>query len=398
VSRAIGMDVHRDFCEVAIVVEGQVRSAVTDVFGVAGRRWLSALELPDDEHETVAGCLRHVDFLDAEVTLLDQAIAREALRSQDVLRLMTVHGVSVITATTFVAAIGDIRRFVSARKLVGYLGLAARVRQSGQGPARRGRITKQGSAAVRHVLVEAAWVAVRAPGPPRAFYERIRARRCPQVAAVATARKLASLFWCLLTRQQDYAFGQPSLTTRKTRRLELDAGAPSRKGQVRAGDGAHRDDIRDAERALALQAERAYRTTINDWKATGPNKTGASVTPGRIFMALKGTAARQTTSPDVCASLPSIACAHHQASHSSRRPTSPLDFHPSPGARGSNSTGLDTPRRGSVREPYGVRHARPGQCPPGPDRRGSRGPSREVLLAGGLDKRLTVRISSQSIV
>jgi transposase len=133
------------------------RPPVTDVFSVAGRRWLAALELPDDEHETVAGCLRHVDFLDAEVTLLDQAIAREALRSDDVLRLMTVPGVSVITASTFVAAIGDVRRFASARKLVGYLGLDARVRQSGQGPARHGRITKQGSAPVRHVLVEAAW-------------------------------------------------------------------------------------------------------------------------------------------------------------------------------------------------------------------------------------------------
>lgn len=274
------------------------RPPVSDVFGVAGRRWLAALELPDDEHETVAGCLRHVDFLDAEVALLDEAIAREALRSDDVLRLMTVPGVSVITASTFVAAIGDVRRFASARKLVGYLGLDARVRQSGQSPARHGRITKQGSAPVRHVLVEAAWVAVRAPGPLRAFYERIRARRCPQVAAVATARKLASLFWCLLTRQQDYAFGQPSLTARKIRRLELDAGAPSRKGQVRAGAGAHRDDVRDAERALALQAERAYRTTINDWKATGPNKAGASVTPGRASSRpSKGKAARQTTSP-----------------------------------------------------------------------------------------------------
>jgi transposase len=274
------------------------RPPVTDVFGVRGRRWLSTLELPEDEHETVAGCLRHVDFLDNEVCLLDQAIAREALTHDAVLRLMSVPGVSVITASTFIAAIGDIRRFSSARQLVGYLGLDPRVRQSGQSPARHGRITKQGSAPVRHVLVEAAWVAVRAPGPMRAFYERVRARRCPQVAAVATARKLASLFWCLLTREQDYAYGQPSLTARKIRKLELAAGAPSRKGQVRAGRGARRDDIRDAERALALQAERAYRRTITDWTATGPNKAGASVTPGRASSRpSKGKAARQTTSP-----------------------------------------------------------------------------------------------------
>jgi transposase len=70
-------------------------------------------------------------------------------------------------------------------------------------------------------------------------------------------RKLASLFWCLLTRQQDYAFGQPSLTRKKIRQLELAAGAPSRKGQVRAGAGDRTSAIRDAEHALALQAESA---------------------------------------------------------------------------------------------------------------------------------------------
>jgi transposase len=274
------------------------RPPVTDVFGVRGRRWLSALELPADESDTVAGCLRHIDFLDAEVRALDQAIAREALPKPEVLRLMTVPGVSVITASTFIAAIGDIHRFSSARQLVGYLGLDPRVRQSGPGPARHGRITKQGSAAVRHVLVEAAWTTVRAPGPMRAFYERVRARRSAQVAAVATARKLASLFWCLLTREQDYAFGQPSMTRRKVRKLELAAGAPSRKGQVRAGDGARNKQIRDAERALAIQAEDAYRRTIADWKVTRPEKSGASVTPGRApNRPSKGKAARQTTSP-----------------------------------------------------------------------------------------------------
>jgi transposase len=276
------------------------RPPVSDIFGVTGRRWLAELELPEDERDTVAACLRHVDFLDAEIDTLDRVVARHALASADTLRLMTVPGVSVITATTFMSAIGDISRFDSARRLVGYLGLDPKVRQSGNAPARHGRITKQGSAPVRHVLVEAAWIAVRAPGPLRAFYERVRARRGGQVAAVATARKLAHLFWCLLVRRQDYAFGQPSLTQKKIRALELAAGAPSRKGQVRAGHGSRTPAIRQAEHALALQAERAYRRTIADWKATGTtaSEAGASVTPGRASQRpSKGKAARQTTSP-----------------------------------------------------------------------------------------------------
>jgi hypothetical protein len=78
---------------------------------------------------------------------------------------------------------------------VGYLGLDPRVRQSGTTPARHGSISKQGSSEARHVLVEAAWTATRTPGPLQAFGERIRARRGPNVAAVAIARKLAALCW-----------------------------------------------------------------------------------------------------------------------------------------------------------------------------------------------------------
>ena len=274
------------------------RPPVSDVFGARGRRWLAELDLPDDERDTVSACLRHVDFLDAEIAVVDRAIAERALRSPDTLRLMTVPGVSVITATTFIAAVGDIARFPSARHLVGYLGLDPKVRQSGSTPARHGRITKQGAAAVRHVLVEAAWVAVRQPGPLRAFYERVRARRGAHVAAVATARKIAHLCWCLLTRQQDYAFGQPSLTAKKIRALELATGSASRKGKVRAGHGARTPAIRKAEHALAAQAEQAYRRTITDWTSTGARTTGASATPGHASdRSSKDKAAWQTTSP-----------------------------------------------------------------------------------------------------
>jgi hypothetical protein len=151
----------------------------------------------------------------------------------------------------------------------------------------------------------------------------------PAVAAVATARKLASLFWCLLTREQDYAFGQPSLTRKKLRRLELAAGAPARKSQVRAGAGLRDNETRDAERALAIQAENAYYRTLADWKSTGPAKAGASVTPGRAYIGPRRAKPRgRPQAPDVCASLRSIARAHHQ--DPTRAATEPaLDFHPS---------------------------------------------------------------------
>ena len=89
-------------------------------------------------------------------------------------------------------------RCPSARKLVSYLGLDPRVRQSGNGPARHGRISKAGASETRHMLGEVAWKVTLTPGPLRAFFERVRARRGPQIAATATARKLVVLFWHLL--------------------------------------------------------------------------------------------------------------------------------------------------------------------------------------------------------
>jgi transposase len=172
------------------------RPPVSDLFGVKGRRWLAELELALEERETVDGCMRQIVFLDAEIAAVERLIAQDALGSPQIRRLMSVPGVNVIVAASFLAAIGDIGRFESPRKLVGYLGLDPRVRQSGPGPATHGHISKQGSVRARHALVEACWTAVRQPGPLHAFYERIRARRGHSVAVVAAARKLACLFWC----------------------------------------------------------------------------------------------------------------------------------------------------------------------------------------------------------
>jgi transposase len=259
----------------------QGRPPMSDVFGVKGRRWLRELELPVEETETLASALRHIEFLDSEIAAVERLIARAALESADARRLMTVPGVNVICAATVLAAVGDIRRFRNARALVAYLGLDPRVRQSGTEVARSGRISKRGSSSARWALVEAATSVVRQPGPLRAFYERLRARRGHGKAIVAVARKLATLFWCLLTRGQDYAHQQPSLTAKKLRRLEITAGAPKYAKTAR-GIWSSNAAIRQAERQLAEQAEASYERLVKDRQAAAPSrKVGASVTAER---------------------------------------------------------------------------------------------------------------------
>ena len=88
------------------------RPPATDLFGKQGRAWLAEQLLPVDERLTVDGCLRQLDFLGDELAEVDRLLAQQALVDDvDVQRLMTIPGIDAVTASTLVAAIGDIRRF-----------------------------------------------------------------------------------------------------------------------------------------------------------------------------------------------------------------------------------------------------------------------------------------------
>jgi transposase len=255
------------------------RPDVYDVAGERGRRFLEGVELPADERNTVASCLRQIGFLDEEIAEVDRALAEAASGSQEMRRLMSVPGVNLHTAATFMACVGNVRRFEDPRKLVSYLGLDPKVRQSGEERARHGHISKEGASEARHMLCEAAWIVVRYPSPLRAFSERIRARRGAGIATVAVARKLVVLFWHLLTKEEDYAFARPTLTRRKLRRLELLAGAERRRSGGRPKKGAPSLKAQEqGEIELARQAEIAYRRLASDWQ---PSVKGAGATRGR---------------------------------------------------------------------------------------------------------------------
>ena len=236
-----------------------------DLFGRLGRIWLARQVMPDDERAAIERHLRELDRLGEDLGVLDREIAQAAIDDPTVKRLLTVTGVNLIVAAGLVAAIGDVRRFPEPQKLVSYVGLNPRVRQSGLGLAQHGRISKRGRSHARAMLVEAAWAAAKAPGPLRAFFLRIRARRGHQIAAVAVARKLAVLCWHLLTKDADYQWARPALVANKLRAMELQAGQPARKGNKRGTAYAYNiKELRDREIELARHAEQAYEQFVSN--------------------------------------------------------------------------------------------------------------------------------------
>lgn len=244
-----------------------------DLFSGVGRRWLGGQDLPCDEWRSVEALVRQLDFHGDELGEVERDIAVDGLDDPVIARLMTIPGVDIAVAMSVVAAVGDFGRFPSPDKLVSYVGLNPRVRQSGNSPAVHGRITKAGRSQARGMLVEAAFSASRAPGPLRAFYKRIKDRRGFQVATVATARKLTVLCWHLITKGEDYAFARPSLNAHKRRKLELAAGATSHRGPA-AGPSRdyHIKQLRDAEKAIVEQQERAYEVMVAHWQPQNPRR------------------------------------------------------------------------------------------------------------------------------
>jgi len=248
-----------------------------DLLGSKGRSWLLAQTLPPDESDAVQRHLREHERLTDDLRVIEREIARDALANPNAQRLMTVPGIDMVVAVGLLAAIGPVTRFEAPDKLVSYLGLNPTVHQSGEGRPRHGRISKQGRTHARTMLVEAAWQAVRGPGPLRAFYERVARRRGTHIAAVAVARKLAVIVWHLLRRGEDYAWVRPALHAKKLRDLELRSGQPVRRGQRGTAYAYNLTRTRLEERGRGEQAEAAYRRQVDGWTQRGPKvPTGAA--------------------------------------------------------------------------------------------------------------------------
>ena len=184
---------------------------VSDLFGVRGRELLATLELPEPWATTLERSLARLDALEAEIRGCEAELARLGADHPYVPLLRTVPGVGPILAYTIAAEIGDIGRFASAKRLVGYTGLCPRVYQSGE-TDRRGALAKTGPKYLRWALVEAAVHAARHPRY-RTKYQRTKRRLGKQrgsgVARVELARELATAIWYMLTRQEPFRAAGP---------------------------------------------------------------------------------------------------------------------------------------------------------------------------------------------
>jgi transposase len=145
-----------------------------------------------------------IDDLDHQLAPLERELRPLARSDERAKLLMTIPGIAELLGLTIASEIGDISRFPSARKLVGYAGLAPRIKQSGQS-SRIGRLTKAGPDTLRWAAVEAAQQAWRPSNPWHELYVDIKRRHGKtNPAKAAVARKVLIAAWHVLSLQQPF--------------------------------------------------------------------------------------------------------------------------------------------------------------------------------------------------
>ncbi len=202
------------------------------LFGTRGLAWLKSLtaETIDlDGLMMIESDLRLLATVQTEIDVFDLRLAKLAYDDERVKLLMTIPGVSIVVGQALVAAFGDITRFESGDSAASYLGLTPSTRQSAN-TVYHGPITKHGNSTARMMLVQAAQQYSRQAGPLGHFFQRLKRRKCHNVAVVATPRKLAIIAWRLLTTGEPYRYAQPAATATKLASLRIAAGGEKRRG------------------------------------------------------------------------------------------------------------------------------------------------------------------------
>lgn len=174
---------------------------------IKARRWLEQLTLSALDRWELTALLASWDGVRGEKQALAEQIRQRQAEHPTAPLLATIPGAAAFTSLALACRVGDISRFPRPRSLANYWGLAPGCRNSGEAKQRLGSITKEGSALARFVLGQLVLHVLRRDGKLRHWFKEVRRRRGSKIARVAVMRRLATIIWHMLKRQQPYALG-----------------------------------------------------------------------------------------------------------------------------------------------------------------------------------------------
>lgn len=171
---------------------------------VAARAWLKGLSLERIERMEMDQLLARWELLRRQIDELEAAIEERAAQDPNAVILRSVPGSAAYSALAVASRIGSIQRFPRPRSMANFLGLTPRSCNSGEATRRLGSITKEGSATVRFLLGQWTIHVLRRDARMREWFRGVKRRRGAKIARVAAMRRLATILWHLLRKQENY--------------------------------------------------------------------------------------------------------------------------------------------------------------------------------------------------
>lgn len=156
-------------------------------------QWLHALELPDPSAtaslKAYLQLLEHTKAQLLQLTRQMRQLARSDLYRSNVDLLRSIPGIGELTAMVLLVELIDMNRFKNLDKLCGYVGLVPDVESSGDTTKVKG-LTNRANTYVKHVIIEAGWIAVAKDPMLMSDFARLSQRMKKQHAMIRIARKL----------------------------------------------------------------------------------------------------------------------------------------------------------------------------------------------------------------
>jgi transposase len=156
---------------------------------------------------------------DAKDRISEEIILTGEPLKEKVKLLITIKGISPLTALAFLADIGDVRRFKTSRKMSAYLGLVPRSKDSG-GKTKQGHINRESRKLTRTILTQSLIHITDASPQFRLFYDELKGRRGAGRARIALIRKLCGIMRRMLLDGEEFRYTKADLYKRKLREYE----------------------------------------------------------------------------------------------------------------------------------------------------------------------------------
>jgi transposase len=168
----------------------------------------SSLEQLENLDPQLKSYIHLIRMMQLEEKKLENRIRVSAINTKETALLISLRGVGPLGALIIYAEIGDIHRFSSPKSLVSYAGLCPGIYQSGntQKSVKNHAVNKW----LKWIMYECSGRATRFDPRFQQYFSQINKKKSYQIARRATARKMLTIIWYMLMKQEPYRYGSSS--------------------------------------------------------------------------------------------------------------------------------------------------------------------------------------------